>query len=237
MTNDLKPTHTSALVLFSGGQDSTTCLAWACDVFDEVQLISFDYGQRHRIELECRHEIIRAIGQINRRWQHKITDMITVPIPTLGVISTTALTSKAEFEMTKEGLPNTFVPGRNIFFLTTAAAIAYRRGVVNIVSGMCEADYGGYPDCREEALRMITGGIELGMAKKFQWHYPVLHRSKADTWRLANDLGVLDVVINKTHTCYRGERGNAFDWGYGCGSCPACDVRAKGYQDFRAQAA
>src|ERR1700761_3918185 len=179
----------TALVLFSGGQDSATCLAWALDRFAHVETLGFDYGQRHAIELACRDRLVDGIRALRADWAAKIGDSHTLKIPTLAEISDTALTRDVAIEMGTDGLPNTFVPGRNLVFLTFAAALAYRRGITHIIGGMCETDYSGYPDCRDETIRALQTALNLGMAKRFELHTPLMWLNKADTWRLANELG------------------------------------------------
>jgi len=233
-----EPIHDrTALVLFSGGQDSATCLAWALARFARVEMLGFDYGQRHAIELDCRARLIDGIKAINSDWAQKLGDSHTLAIPTLSEISDTALTRDVAIAMGADGLPNTFVPGRNLIFLTFAAALAYRRGITAIVGGMCETDYSGYPDCRDETIRALNQALDLGMARKFELLTPLMWRDKAATWRLAHDLGgaaLVDLIREHSHTCYLGERGARHDWGYGCGACPACQLRAKGWREYAA---
>ena len=225
----------TALVLFSGGQDSATCLAWALQRFGRVETIGFDYGQRHRIELACRAALLEGMKSLRREWATKLGDGHTLQIPTLAEISDTALTRNVAIEMGKDGLPNTFVPGRNLVFLTFAAALAYRRGITHIVGGMCETDYSGYLDCRNETIQALQSALSLGMAKTFELHTPLMWLDKASTWKLAHDLGgagLVDLIREQSHTCYLGERGARHDWGYGCGECPACSLRAKGWREY-----
>jgi 7-cyano-7-deazaguanine synthase len=229
-------TSEGALVLFSGGQDSTTCLAWALDRFDRVETVGFDYGQRHRIELACRDDIRAALAALNSMWGSRLGEEHTIGLAALGEISSTALTRDVAIEIGKEGLPNTFVPGRNLIFLTFAAALAYRRGLRHIVGGMCETDYSGYPDCRDDTIKALQVALNLGMEKRFVLHTPLMWIDKAATWDLARALGgdrLVDLIIEKTHTCYHGERNMRHKWGYGCGTCPACLLRAAGYDRFR----
>lgn len=229
----------TALVLFSGGQDSATCLAWALSRFARVETIGFDYGQRHLIELDCRDRLFDGFRAISTEWATKLGDNHTLSIPTLNAISDTALTRDVAIAMGADGLPNTFVPGRNLIFLTFAAALAYRRGITDIVGGMCETDYSGYPDCRNDTLQALQGALSLGMARDFTLHTPLMWRDKAATWQLAQDLGgaaLVDLIREHSHTCYLGERGERHDWGYGCGECPACRLRAKGWQEYAATA-
>jgi 7-cyano-7-deazaguanine synthase len=230
-------TSEGALVLFSGGQDSTTCLAWALDRFERVETVGFDYGQRHRIELACRTEICAALAELNGVWGGRLGEEHTIGLAPLGEISSTALTRDVAIEIGKEGLPNTFVPGRNLIFLTFAAALAYRRGLRHLVGGMCETDYSGYPDCRDDTIKALQVALNLGMEKRFVLHTPLMWIDKAATWELARVLGgdrLVDLIVEQTHTCYHGDRGTRYDWGYGCGGCPACKLRAAGYGRFRA---
>ena len=230
----------TALVLFSGGQDSATCLAWALSRFARVEVLGFDYGQRHAVELDCRVALIDGIKAIDRDWAVRLGDGHTLDIPTLSTISETALTRHVAIEMGEGGLPNTFVPGRNLVFLTFAAALAYRRGIRHIVGGMCETDYSGYPDCRDATIKALQVALNLGMDRQFELHTPLMWRDKADTWALAHELGgtaLVDLIREHSHTCYLGERGERHDWGYGCGQCPACQLRAKGWRQFAAASA
>lgn len=230
----------TALVLFSGGQDSATCLAWALDRYDRVETLGFDYGQRHRIELECRETLRAKLREISPTWTERLGEDHTVSLAALGEISNTALTSSIAIEMADTGLPNTFVPGRNLIFLTFAAALAYRRGLKHIVGGMCETDFSGYPDCRDDTIKALQVALNLGMEKRFVLDTPLMWIGKAQTWQLAKDLGgkeLVDVIVQDSHTCYLGDRGDLHEWGYGCGTCPACDLRAKGYRKFVAEAA
>jgi 7-cyano-7-deazaguanine synthase len=233
-----KPIQTdAALVLFSGGQDSATCLAWALDRFALVETIGFAYGQRHVVELDCRANLIAGIKTLKPEWASKLGEAHTLDIPTLGEISDTALTRDVAIEMGEGGLPNTFVPGRNLVFLTFAAALAYRRGITNIVGGMCETDFSGYPDCRDDTIKALNVALNLGMDRAFEIHTPLMWRSKVDTWSLAEQLGgkgLIDLIVEQSHTCYLGERGARHEWGYGCGECPACSLRAKGWSEYQA---
>ncbi len=227
-----------ALVLFSGGQDSSTCLAWALDRFDRVETVGFDYGQRHRIELDCRQNLRDGLLRLEPSWGKKLGEDHTISLEALGEVSSTALTRNIGIEMADTGLPNTFVPGRNLIFLTFAAALAYRRGLKHIVGGMCETDYSGYPDCRDDTIKALQVALNLGMEERFVLDTPLMWIDKAATWRLARCLGgaeLVDLIIEESHTCYLGERGKHHDWGYGCGKCPACDLRAQGYQRFKAE--
>jgi 7-cyano-7-deazaguanine synthase len=227
----------AALVLFSGGQDSTTCLAWALDRFEHVETVGFDYGQRHRVELDCRAGIIAGLKADYPIWAARLGEDHTVDLGVLGQISESALTRDSAIEMQANGLPSTFVPGRNLVFLTLAAALAYRRGLTHIVGGMCETDYSGYPDCRDQTIKALGAALNLGMDRQFVLDTPLMWIDKAATWRLAETLGgapLVELIRERTHTCYLGERGDLHDWGHGCGTCPACDLRAKGYAQYRA---
>lgn len=229
----------SALVLFSGGQDSTTCLAWALDRFERVETIGFAYGQRHAVELACRLDVIAAIRAAFPRWAARLADDHMVDVPTLGAISETSLTRAAEFRMQEDGLPNSFVPGRNLVFLTFAAAVAYRRDIRHIVTGVCETDYSGYPDCRDDTMKAMQVALNLGLERRLVIETPLMWVDKAATWQMARGLGgeaLVEIVREKTHSCYLGDRSHAQEWGYGCGSCPACDLRRAGWERFRAQA-
>ena len=231
------PDPQSALVLFSGGQDSATCLAWALDRFDRVETIGFEYGQRHRVELDCRAAFREGLARLNSAWAARLGEDHTVSLDALAAISDTALTSEAEIRMREDGLPNTFVPGRNLLFLTFAAAVAYRRGLRHLVGGMCETDYSGYPDCRDDTLKALQVALNLGMERRFVLHTPLMWLDKAATWRLAHELGgeaLVDLVREETHTCYLGERARRHAWGYGCGTCPACELRRKGWEAYAA---
>jgi 7-cyano-7-deazaguanine synthase len=228
-----------ALVLLSGGQDSATCLAWALNRFEQVETIGFDYGQRHRVELECRGRVREGIASLDPRWAARLGEDHTLALHALGDVSNTALTRDVAIEMGDGGLPNTFVPGRNLVFLTFAAALAFRRGLRHIVGGMCETDYSGYPDCRDDTIKALQVALNLGMERRFVLHTPLMWIDKAQTWRLALDLGgdgLVDLVVEATHTCYLGDRSHRHPWGYGCGECPACRLRADGFQGYRAGA-
>jgi 7-cyano-7-deazaguanine synthase len=230
-----EPDGDTALVLFSGGQDSATCLAWALARFSRVETLGFDYGQRHAVELDCRAALIAGITAIHPGWAERLGEAHTLAIPTLSAISDTALTREVAIAMGEGGLPNTFVPGRNLIFLTFAAALAYRRGIRHVVGGMCETDYSGYPDCRDDTIKALQVALNLGMDRRFVLHTPLMWRDKAQTWALAHELGgnaLVDLIREQSHTCYLGERGARHDWGYGCGECPACQLRAKGWQQF-----
>ena len=225
----------SALVLFSGGQDSTTCLAWALNRYDHVETLGFDYGQRHAIELTMRPQLLDSLRTMRSDWKNKLGEDHVLDLSLLAAISDTALTSDVAITMQENGLPNTFVPGRNLLFLTSAAALAYRRGISDLVGGMCETDYSGYPDCRDETLRSLEQAINLGMASKLAIQTPLMWLNKAQSWQLAATLGgqeLVELIRTETHTCYLGERGVLHAWGHGCGTCPACELRARGYADY-----
>jgi 7-cyano-7-deazaguanine synthase len=230
----------TALVLFSGGQDSTTCLAWALQRYDRVETIGFDYGQRHAVELVCRKDILAALRTRFPAWATKLGDDHMLDMTLLSTISDTAMTSGRAIEMEKNGLPNTFVPGRNLLFFTYAAAVAYRRELKVLVGGMCETDYSGYPDCRDNTLKALQVTLSLGMDHPLVIETPLMWLDKRQTWDMAQDLGgtaLLDIVREKSHTCYAGDRSTLHEWGYGCGNCPACELRLKGYEGFKNAAA
>lgn len=227
--------HTKALVLFSGGQDSTTCLAWALERYEHVETIGFDYGQRHRIELECRLNILQEVRNRFPNWAKRLGEDHVLDLKLLGQISDTAMTAEKTIEFEKNGLPNTFVPGRNLLFLTFAATIAYRRDLTVLVGGMCETDYSGYPDCRDNTLKATQVALSLGMDAPVIIETPLMWLNKAQTWRLAEDLGNRDFVSliqEESHTCYLGIRQQKHEWGYGCGTCPACELRKTGYEQY-----
>jgi 7-cyano-7-deazaguanine synthase len=226
-----------ALVLFSGGQDSTTCLAWALERYERVETVGFDYGQRHRIELTQRAVLREALGAIKPQWAHKLGPDHMLDLAALGSVSDTALTRAKAIEMSAKNLPNTFVPGRNLIFLAFAAALAYRRGLRRIVGGMCETDFSGYPDCRDDAIKAMQVALNIGMESSFVLETPLMWLTKAQTWALAQELGgaaLVEAIIEHSHTCYLGERGARHEWGYGCGECPACLIRAQGFEKWRA---
>jgi len=228
-------TDDAALVLFSGGQDSATCLAWALDRFARVETLGFDYGQRHRVELDCRSAFRDAVAALDADWAARLGPDHTLRLDALGAISDTALTRETEITMGTEGLPTTFVPGRNIVFLTFAAALAYRRGLRRIVAGVCETDYSGYPDCRDDTIKALQVALNLGMERRFVLETPLMWLSKGETWRLAEQLGgqaLVAAVVEHTHSCYLGDRSTRHPWGYGCGTCPACDLRARGWHHY-----
>lgn len=224
-----------ALVLFSGGQDSTTCLVWALERFARVETIGFNYGQRHIVELSCREEVLSRISLAFPRWAAKLGDDQVVNLSLLKDISDTALTRNVEISMGANGLPTTFVPGRNLLFLTVSAAVAYRRGIKTLVGGMCETDFSGYPDCRDDTMKALQVALNLGMEKRFVIETPLMWIDKAETWRLAEQLGgtdLIELIKEYTHTCYKGDRSKRHDWGQGCGICPACELRANGYKRY-----
>ena len=229
-----------ALVLFSGGQDSTTCLAWALARYAKVETIGFDYGQRHAIELAVRPELLRKMRALSPDWDARLGEDHMIDLGLLGKISDTSLTKDVEIAMQANGLPNTFVPGRNLLFMMVAATVAYRRGLDVLVGGMCETDFSGYPDCRDDTMKALQVALNLGMATRYKLETPLMWIDKAATWRLAQELGgnaLVDLIRSDTHTCYLGERGALHDWGYGCGTCPACELRARGYRQFAASEA
>ncbi len=222
-------------MLFSGGQDSTVCLAWALQRFSEVETVGFDYGQRHRVELDLRPRIREAVAALNPDWKRRLGEDHLVRLDALGEVSETALTRDTAIEMSESGLPTTFVPGRNLVFFTFAGAVAYRRGAKHLVAGMCETDYSGYPDCRDDTVKAVQLALSLGMDRRFVLHTPLMWIDKADTFALAREIGgrsLLDVIVEETHSCYLGDRSRRHDWGYGCGECPACRLRADGWQKF-----
>lgn len=229
----------SALVLFSGGQDSTVCLAWALSRYDLVETVGFDYGQRHSVELETRQKALAAFRSHFPEWASKLGQDHVLELPTLARISETSLTRETQIEMGAAGLPNTFVPGRNLLFFTYAAALGWRRGITTLVGGMCETDYSGYPDCRNDTLQTLAKAVSLGLDKPVTIETPLMYLDKAGTWALAKQLGgeaLVDLIIEETHTCYLGDRTHRHAWGYGCGACPACELRAKGWVKWRGEA-
>ena len=227
-----------ALVLFSGGQDSTICLAWSLTHFSHVETIGFDYGQRHRVEMDVRVETLREMRGAFQQWREKLGDDHVIDLAVLGHISDTALTRDVAIAYEKNGLPNTFVPGRNLLFLTFAATVAYRRGLNVLVGGMCETDFSGYPDCRDNTMKAMQVALSLGLDQKLRVETPLMWIDKADTWALAETLGgatLTQLVIEHTHTCYNGVRDTLHAWGYGCGECPACALRKTGFEKWRAR--
>lgn len=222
----------AALVLFSGGQDSATCLAWALDRFARVETIAFDYRQRHRVELDVRQGFLSAMRESFVPWGQRLGEDHTLDAAGITAIGATAMTADVAIEMGDNGLPTTFVPGRNLLFLTYAAALAYRRGIRHIVTGVCETDFSGYPDCRDDTIKALQVALNLGMESRFVLHTPLMWIDKAQTWKLADQLGgkaLVDLIVEQTHTCYLGDREHRHPWGYGCGTCPACNLRANGW--------
>lgn len=237
--------HTTALVLFSGGQDSTTCLAQALSKYERVETIAFDYRQRHHVELDARLQVLAEMRRQFPQWAPKLGEDHLLDLAVLGEVSDTSLTRDTAFKMEQSGLPNTFVPGRNLLFLTLAAAVAYRRDLQVIVTGVCETDFSGYPDCRDDTMKAMQLALSLGMDKRYLIDTPLMWIDKAETWRMAFELGeksgqpnggqqLVDLIVEHTHTCYLGDREHRHAWGYGCGTCPACELRARGYSRFTA---
>nr|WP_315235618.1 7-cyano-7-deazaguanine synthase QueC [uncultured Albidiferax sp.] len=227
--------HSRALVLFSGGQDSTTCLALALSKYDHVETVAFDYGQRHHVELQARLQVLAHIKAQFPHWAGKMGEDHLLDLSVLGQVSETSLTRDMVFKMEESGLPNTFVPGRNLLFLTLAAALAYRRNLEVIVTGVCETDFSGYPDCRDDTMKAMQLALSLGMDKRYLIETPLMWIDKAQTWQLAHQLGgqaLVDLIVEDTHTCYLGDRVHRHAWGYGCGQCPACELRARGFERF-----
>jgi 7-cyano-7-deazaguanine synthase len=225
--------YQKALVLCSGGQDSTVALAWALTQFVHVETIGFDYNQRHRIELEARKRVLARIGEVNSSWRTRLGADRVINLGVLSDVSPSALTRDLPIETGKSGLPTSFVPGRNLVFFTFAAAVAYARGIKHLVGGMCETDFSGYPDCRDDTLKALQVALNLGMQTRFVIETPLMWIDKAATWALAHELGghaLIDLIVEETHSCYQGDREHRHPWGYGCGTCPACDLRARGYE-------
>ncbi len=224
-----------ALVLFSGGQDSTVCLAWALERFAHVETVGFDYGQRHRVELACRQQVLAALRERFARWNEKLGTDQVLEVGVIGQLGATAMTDERAIEMDANGLPNTFVPGRNLLFFNLAAALAYRRGLNVLVGGMCETDYSGYPDCRDNTLKALQVALSLGLATPMTLETPLMFLDKAQTFALAQQLGgddLQDIVLEHTHTCYLGDRQHRHAWGHGCGHCPACELRRRGHEGW-----
>lgn len=224
-----------ALVLFSGGQDSTTCLAWALETFDRVETLGVDYGQRHAVEMQCRKVVLRKVRQCNKTWNEKLGQDHLLDVSVLGQISDCSLTKEMRVRYLESGVPNTFVPARNLIFFTLASAIAYRRGLKVLVGGMCETDYSGYADCRDDTLKSLQVSLSLGLGRSMVIETPLMWLDKAATWSLAYRLGgqeFVDLVRYETHTCYMGDRRHWHDWGYGCGQCPACQLRQHGWEQY-----
>ena len=235
MTSSVAPLP-GALVLFSGGQDSTVCLAWALDRFETVETIGFDYGQRHRAELEQRPVLRRRLGEIRPAWAPRLGPDHVLTLPALEAISETSLTRDTAFEVAASGLPNTFVPGRNLLFLTYAAALAWRRGIGTLVGGMCETDFSGYPDCRNDTIQTAAKALSLGLDRQVAIETPLMWRTKAQTWQLSLELGgsaLVDLIVEETVTCYKGLREPRHAWGAGCGECPSCELRKKGWDEWQ----
>lgn len=234
--NDI-PRDARALVLFSGGQDSSVCLAWALSRYGHVETVGFDYGQRHAVEMAARQVVRRQMAAIDPAWGDRLGEDHVLDMRGFGAIGETAMTADRAFEITEKGLPNTFVPGRNLVFLTYAAALADRRGLRDLVGGMCETDFSGYPDCRRDTLDALEASLNLGMAQDFRIRTPLMRLTKAQTWALSRTLGgpaLVELIVDESHTCYRGERGRRHAWGHGCGDCPACDLRARGWAEWDA---
>jgi 7-cyano-7-deazaguanine synthase len=228
----------TALVLFSGGQDSTVCLAWALARFALVETVGFAYGQRHAVELDVRPRIREHIAALNADWKARLGDDHVVKLDALAAISDSALTRDKAIEIADNGLPTTFVPGRNLIFFCFSGALAYRRGARHLVAGMCETDYSGYPDCRDDTVKAMQVALTLGLDKRLTIHTPLMWIDKADTFAMAEQLGgqaLLDLIVEETHSCYLGDRTQRHEWGYGCGACPACQLRAQGFARFRSR--
>ena len=228
----------TALVLFSGGQDSTVCLAWALERFSRVETIGFDYGQRHAIELSVRARLREKMAALNSGWGARLGDDHMIKLDALAAISDTALTRQTAIEIADSGLPTTFVPGRNLMFFCFAGALAYRRGARHLVAGVCETDYSGYPDCRDDTIKAMQVALTLGLDKRVAIHTPLMWIDKAETFALAVEIGgeaFLDLLIEESHSCYLGDRTRRHDWGYGCGTCPACQLRAQGFAKFKSR--
>ncbi|MBE7618873.1 7-cyano-7-deazaguanine synthase QueC [Gluconacetobacter entanii] len=231
------PSGESALVVFSGGQDSATCLAWALSRFAHVETLGFDYGQRHSVELSCREKLRDGMAALDPAWGARLGPDHTLSLDALGAVSDTALTREAEITLGENGLPTTFVPGRNIIFLTFAAALAARRNARHIITGVCETDYSGYPDCRDDTIKALQVTLNLGMASRLVLHTPLMWIDKAQTWMMARELGgdaLVDLINRESHSCYLGTRGVMHPWGHGCGTCPACQLRRAGWERFEA---
>ncbi|MEG8099119.1 7-cyano-7-deazaguanine synthase QueC [Candidatus Liberibacter brunswickensis] len=234
--NNIIEKKSSAILLFSGGQDSSTCLAWALKNFNEVETLSFNYEQRNKVELECRLCLRNKIVKLMPEWKDSLKEDHVLPLGILGDITHSSLTKNIEMKFHDNNLPNTFVPGRNIMFLVFAAALAYRRGIDNIIAGMCETDYSGYPDCRHSTIKATEQAINLGMESHIKIHTPLMWIKKCETWKLLEDIGgqnLVNLVLEESHTCYLGTRDILHEWGYGCNSCPACHLRKKGWMEFK----
>jgi 7-cyano-7-deazaguanine synthase len=229
------PLHTTALVLFSGGQDSTTCLAEALSKYQRVETLGFDYGQRHRIELDMRGSILAKLRECFPRWVSRLGKDHLLTIDALAQLGGSSLTEEVAFAMQADGLPNTFVPGRNLLFLTLAGALAYRRGLQVIVTGVCETDFSGYPDCRDDTMKAMQLALSLGLERRLVIETPLMWINKAETWQMAERLGglpLVELIVEETHTCYLGDRTHRHAWGYGCGTCPACVLRKNGWERY-----
>ncbi len=227
----------SALVLFSGGQDSSVCLAWALARYERVETVGFDYGQRHAVELTQRGAVREAFVRDFPHWAPRLGGDHLLDIRSFGAIGETAMTTQRAIEIADNGLPSTFVPGRNLVFLTYGAALADRRGLGSLVGGMCETDFSGYPDCRRDTLDALQSALGLGMGRPYPIETPLMRLTKAETWSLAKGLGgevLVELIVEHSHTCYLGQRETRHAWGYGCGNCPACDLRARGWDEWAA---
>ncbi|MFT8737006.1 MAG: 7-cyano-7-deazaguanine synthase QueC [Zymomonas mobilis] len=238
LTSDLlqERNKEGCLVLYSGGQDSATCLAWALEHFEKVETIGFDYGQRHKVELECREGLKRKFIEIFPDWAGRLGEDHMLDLAVLHQVSECALTRETEIAFGEDGIPNSFVPGRNLLFFTFAATIAYRRGLRHIVGGMCETDYSGYPDCRDDTIKALQVAINLGLERRLVLHTPLMWLDKAATWRMAENIGgekLVEAIRQESHSCYLGERKTLHPWGYGCGHCPACELRASGWESYQ----
>ena len=232
--------HQSALVLFSGGQDSTTCLAYALKRYPRVETLGFDYGQRHRVEMQARLELLDRITEVMPQARERLGQDHVLDLAVLGQVSETSLTRDMAFQISESGLPNTFVPGRNLLFLTLAAALAYRRDLRVLVTGVCETDFSGYPDCRDDTMKAMQLALSLGMDRRILIETPLMWIDKSQTWAMAQDLGgdaLVRLIVEHSHTCYMGDREHRHDWGFGCGTCPACELRASGWQRWQASRA
>jgi len=227
----------SALVLFSGGQDSATCLAWALASYERVETVGFNYGQRHAVELEQRPKFVQGLRIACPKLVRgrEIVDTI-LDVPTITQIGDSAMTKDVEITMDANGIPSTFVPARNLLFLTFAGALAYRRGIKHIVTGVCETDYSGYPDCRDDTIKALQVALSLGMATRLVLHTPLMFIDKAATWEMAHSLGgeaLVDAILELTHSCYLGVRTSRHPYGYGCDKCPACELRSSGWMRYK----
>ena len=225
----------NALVMFSGGQDSATCLAWALENYSCVETVGFTYHQKHSVELKCRKSVLQKIGSIRSNWSERLADDHVIDLSIISELGESALTRDMEIKMMENGLPSTFVPGRNLFFFLAAGVLMYRRGISVLVAGMCETDFSGYPDCRDETIKAMQNALNMGLEKPLLIETPLMWIDKSQTWKMAKDLGgqnLVDLIVEETHTCYRGQRSEKYDWGYGCDNCPACELRKNGYRKF-----